>query len=133
MPNEPVDPAQLVGSEVIGRDDKLGTVEAVYSDENTGRPRWAAVKRGMFATENAVVPLAGAEFDGVVLTVPYEKAQLDGAPHRAPGEGLSRADEAELSSYYGVAPGRSGGVEEVAMGIDAVEQDHVDRSDERQG
>lgn len=124
------DPVQLEGAKATGRGGaELGTVEAVYFDESTERPRWAAVKTGILAKENALVPLVDAAFDGVVLTVPYEKAQLDRAPRRRAEGRLSRDEEAELAAHYGLATPENG-AEEVAMGLDAVERDHVDRSDE---
>ena len=130
MAIEMTDPAQLEGAQVTGRGgDELGTVEAVYFDENTQRPRWAAVKTGILAKENTLVPLVDAAFDGVVLTVPLERAQLDQAPRRRAEGPLSRAEEAELATHYGLATPKNG-AEEVAMGLDAVERDHVDRSDE---
>jgi uncharacterized protein (TIGR02271 family) len=103
MTIELTDPGRLEGAKVIGRDgSNLGTVQAVYFDNATDRPEWAAVKSGFFGTEVSLVPLATAEYDGVVLTVPYGKDQLREAPHHDPGRELTPDDEADLFAHYGV-------------------------------
>lgn len=131
MPVQLSDPAQLEGAKVVDPDGgRLGTVQAVYFDAATERPEWAAVKTGWFGGDHSLVPLATAEFDGAELTVPYEKARLEAAPHHSPGHDLSAAEEAELFEHYGIAYHETHGVEEVAMGTDAVDREHVDRSDD---
>src|SRR5215217_4346175 len=44
-------PRRLQKADVIGRDGtKLGTVSAVYYDNNTDHPAWVAVRTGLFGT-----------------------------------------------------------------------------------
>jgi hypothetical protein len=95
----------LEGATVIGGDGrKLGTVEAVYSDNASGSAAWAAVRSGMFGGSVALVPLAAATYSGDELRVPFDKEQLRTAPHHDPGRELSRWDEADLFRHYGMAP-----------------------------
>ncbi len=36
---------------------KIGTIEAIYFDEQTSEPQWMVVKTGMFGTRHRFVPL----------------------------------------------------------------------------
>jgi hypothetical protein len=37
--------------------DKLGTIDAIYLDDETGQPEWATVTSGLFTAKAAFVPL----------------------------------------------------------------------------
>src|SRR5690349_8839766 len=81
-------------------DDKVGTIEEIYLDHESGEPEWALVHTGLFGTRSTFVPLRGAgEHDGT-LSVPYEKAQIKDAPKLDADGELSRAQEDELYRYY---------------------------------
>lgn len=96
-------PAALHESAVTDRGGKkLGKVYSVYYDNETDRPEWAAVKSGLFGTHVSLVPLATAEFDGHELRVPYDKNQMQAAPHHDPDRELSPDDEEELFRHYGM-------------------------------
>jgi uncharacterized protein (TIGR02271 family) len=99
---------QKRGEELHDRDgDKIGTIEEIYLDAQTGEPEWALVNTGMFGTKSSFVPLQQASDDGGTLRVPYEKAQVKGAPQKDPDGELSQSDESELYSYYGLDYGES--------------------------
>ncbi len=101
-----INPDTLTGTTVSGQDgEKLGKVEEIYFDNETGKPEWAGVKTGMFGGHISLVPLAAARQDDNGLQVPYDKAQLKDSPHHDPGTELSQDDEAELFRHYGVAYG----------------------------
>jgi uncharacterized protein (TIGR02271 family) len=100
------DPRELTGANVTGHNgEKLGKVDNVYMDNETGRPEWASVKTGMFGGHVSLVPLATAEYRDGDLRVPYSKQQVQDAPHHDPGKELSVDDERELFSHYGVEYG----------------------------
>jgi uncharacterized protein (TIGR02271 family) len=126
------DPAALHGSAVTDRDGrKLGKVYSVYYDNETDRPEWAAVKSGLFGTHVSLVPLATAEFDGRELQVPYDKDQLQSAPHHDPDRELSPSDEAELFRHYGVPYGGPTAAEgDRSVAGDARADDAMTRSEE---
>jgi uncharacterized protein (TIGR02271 family) len=91
------------GREARGIDgDKLGKVEDIYLDEHTGKPEWLALKTGMFGGNVSFVPLAKANLDADVITVPYDKATVKDAPHADPDGQLSQQEEAELYRHYGL-------------------------------
>ena len=60
------------------------------------------MRRGLFGTRVALVPLRRADYTDEVLRVPFDKVQLRHAPHHDTGRDLSAADEADLYRYYGI-------------------------------
>jgi uncharacterized protein (TIGR02271 family) len=91
----------LIGAQADDRDgDKIGKVNQVYVDENTGRPLWASVHTGLFGTSETLVPLENAQWTGSTLRVEYEKAFVKDAPH-VDAEGAITPDEQDrLYEYY---------------------------------
>jgi uncharacterized protein (TIGR02271 family) len=82
--------------------DKLGTIDAIYLDDETGQPEWATVTSGMFTAKTAFVPLAQAQDTGDSVRVPYDKQQVKDAPAMEADGSLSQDDEAELYRHYGL-------------------------------
>jgi uncharacterized protein (TIGR02271 family) len=82
--------------------DKIGTIEEIYLDAQTGEPEWALVNTGMFGTKSSFVPLRDASSEGDTLRVPYDKAQVKDAPQMDPDGQLSQREEAELYRHYGL-------------------------------
>ena len=106
MPVNVTNPEDLRGVNVTtGAGDKLGKVDEVYLDNETGKPEWAAVKTGLFGSNVSLVPLSAADFDGTSLQVPFDKDQVKGAPNHDPGAEISADDERELFTYYGIPYG----------------------------
>src|SRR5215216_6424224 len=81
--------------------DKLGSIQEIYLDADTGAPEGALVNTGMFGTKSSFVPLRGATDDGS-LRVPYDKSQVKDAPKINPDRELSQTQEAELYRHYGL-------------------------------
>jgi uncharacterized protein (TIGR02271 family) len=82
--------------------DKLGTIDAIYLDDETGQPEWATVTRGLFSAKAAFVPLAQAQAMGDSVQVPYHKQQVTDAPSMEADGSLSQDEEAELYRHYGL-------------------------------
>ena len=102
------DPSTITGAPVRGSGgEKLGKVDAIYYDDATDAPEWAAVKSGLFGKHVSLVPLAQASWDGDALTVPFDKAALEAAPHHDPDAAISATDEDELYRHYGLTGGRT--------------------------
>jgi len=100
-------PSTMTGAPVRGSDgEKLGKIDAIYFDNDTDAPEWAAVKSGLFGGHVSLVPLAQASWDGDTLSVPLDKAALKAAPHHDPDVKISAADEDELYRHYGLTAGR---------------------------
>jgi uncharacterized protein (TIGR02271 family) len=82
--------------------DKLGTIDAIYLDDETGQPEWATVTSGLFSAKTTFVPLAQAQVTGDSVQVPYEKDQVKAAPSTEADGQLSQDEEAELYRHYGL-------------------------------
>jgi len=96
------------GHEALGSDgDKLGKIEDIYLDQQTGKPEWLAVKTGLFGGRVSFVPLAQASLEGDTVTVPYDKATVKDAPHAEADGQLSQQEEAQLYRHYGLEYGES--------------------------
>src|SRR5215203_60118 len=100
--------AQWRGHDVVDRDgDKVGSIEDIYLDQETGQIEWAAVKTGLLGTKLNFVPIQNASFENDVVRVPFEKSQVKDAPSvDADGE-LSQREEADLYRHYGMQYGEA--------------------------
>ena len=94
---------QFRGEQLTDRDgEKIGLIEEVYLDAESGEPEWVLVHTGMFGAKRNFVPLAGAtEVEGQ-LRVPLEKATVKDAPRIEPNGQLTKDEEAALFTHYGV-------------------------------
>src|SRR3954453_20475904 len=102
------DITQLRGQELVDRDgDKVGKIEEIYLDEQTGKPEWLAVKTGLFGSNLSFVPLAQASTEGGTVRVPYEKSQIKDAPNAQADGQLSQEEEPRLYRHYGMEYGEN--------------------------
>ena len=91
------------GQEAVGPDgDKVGKIDHLYLDRQTGEPTFAAIKTGLFGGNDSLVPVEGASSRDGHIHLAFDKAKVKGAPNvEADGE-LSEAEEAKLYEYYGI-------------------------------
>jgi uncharacterized protein (TIGR02271 family) len=90
------------GRTVHGPDgDKIGTVEDVYLDRETGEPEWLTVKTGLFGSRVSFVPLQGAQVSGDDLRIEYDKSLVKDAPNVDADGQLSPEEERALYEHYG--------------------------------
>jgi uncharacterized protein (TIGR02271 family) len=91
------------GRTLVDRDgDRIGTIDAIYLDDQTGQPEWALVNTGLFGTKSTFVPLAQATQTGDEVRVPYDKQLVKDAPRIDPDGHLSEAEERRLWRHYGL-------------------------------
>jgi uncharacterized protein (TIGR02271 family) len=84
--------------------DKIGSIDAIYYDNETGRPEWLAIRTGLFGMNTSFAPISGTTVDGDNLRLPYTKSQVKDAPNVDPYSGsLVPEDEQVLFSHYGFA------------------------------
>jgi len=96
------DVAGWKGEKVVGNDEqKLGTIDEIYLDEETGKPEWLAVKTGMFGTKVTFIPLADATAHDDHVHVPFDKDLVKDAPNAEADGQLSQQEEAALYAHYG--------------------------------
>jgi hypothetical protein len=85
------------GRTMVDRDgDRIGEIDAIYVDDQTGEPEWALVNTGFFGTRSTFVPIAQATTRGDQVQVPYEKQRIKDAPNMDPDGHLSEQEEQEL-------------------------------------
>jgi sporulation protein YlmC with PRC-barrel domain len=93
------------GMKMVDADgDKIGTIEDVFLDRQTGEPAWAAVKTGLFGRKQTLVPIhdAGLTEDNEVR-VRLQKEKVKDAP-RIDAEGeLTPEEERTLWKHYGLS------------------------------
>src|SRR5918993_2295602 len=87
---------------VDGDGDRIGTIDAIYVDDQTGEPEWALVNTGLFGTKSSFVPLAQASASSDQVQVPYEKQLVKDAPRVDTDQHLSEAEEQQLWRHYGL-------------------------------
>jgi uncharacterized protein (TIGR02271 family) len=94
------------GATMVDRDgDRVGTIDAIYVDDQSGQPEWALVNTGLFGTKSTFVPIAQASGSGDQVQVPYEKQLVKDAPNMDPDGHLSEEEEQELWRHYGLEYG----------------------------
>jgi uncharacterized protein (TIGR02271 family) len=95
--------AEWRGSSAVDSDgQKIGTIEEIYMDTETGKPEWLAVKTGMLGMKLSFIPIAEASPSGGDVRVPYDKQQVKDAPNAEPDGELSQQEEASLYRHYGL-------------------------------
>jgi uncharacterized protein (TIGR02271 family) len=91
------------GRTLVDRDGgRIGPIEAIYLDDQTGQPEWALVNTGLFGTKSSFVPLAQATQTGEEVRVPYDKQLVKDAPRVDVDQHLAEAEEQELWRHYGL-------------------------------
>jgi sporulation protein YlmC with PRC-barrel domain len=93
------------GMKMVDADgDKVGTIEDILLDRQTGEPAWAAVKTGLFGLKHTLVPIRDAEVTGdKEVRVPLEKGKVNDAPRIDPDGELSPEEERKLWQHYGLS------------------------------
>jgi uncharacterized protein (TIGR02271 family) len=115
------------GRTMLDRDrSRIGTIDAIYLDDQTGQPEWALVNTGLFGTKSTFVPLAQVTQTGDDVQVPYDKQLVKDAPRIDPDRHLSEAEERQLWRHYGLdydTADRDVSTRRRATGRDAVGRD----------
>ena len=95
--------AEWRGRNAVDSDgEKIGSIDEIYMDAETGKPEWLAVKTGLFGSKVSFVPIAEASDAGGDVRLPYDKQQVKDAPNAEADGELSQEEEASLYSHYGL-------------------------------
>jgi len=97
--------ASMKGRTMMGADGKIGKIDELYADRETGDPTFATVNTGMFGSKTSFVPLQQADLRGDELVVPYSTEQVKDAPQIAEDQDLSPEEEERLYQHYSIAYG----------------------------
>ena len=94
-----------IGSSLVDVDrHRIGTIEEIYFDDETGRPQWLFVKTARFGNRHSFVPLTDAQRVTEGIMTPYERREIERAPKLAADDDLDGSATAELYVHYGLAP-----------------------------
>jgi uncharacterized protein (TIGR02271 family) len=92
-----------IGQDLVDPEhDKIGKIDQVYLDRESGEPTFVAVKTGLFGTKSSLVPIDAAQAHGEHVQVPYDKDQVKDAPNVDADSELSEAEEQQLYEHYGL-------------------------------
>jgi sporulation protein YlmC with PRC-barrel domain len=94
----------IIGRKVVDqRGDDIGTLDALWTDEDTGKVEFLGVKTGWIFGKTHVVPAHGVQIQEDYVRAPYEADFVKDAPSYPPHEELSYAQEGEVYDYYGIS------------------------------
>jgi sporulation protein YlmC with PRC-barrel domain len=102
---KPEDIDTLRGATVVDREGaKVGKIEDVFLDRQTGQPAWAAVKTGLLGHRHSLVPITDASLNANGdVEVPVSKDQVKRAPNIEPGRELTPELERQMWEHYGLS------------------------------
>jgi sporulation protein YlmC with PRC-barrel domain len=96
------------GCQVVDQDgDKVGKLDEIYLDSQTGEPEWAVVNTGLFGRKSSFVPLKDALREEDMIRVPYQAEQIKEAPSVDPDGQISPEEEQQVYAHYGLDYSRS--------------------------
>src|SRR3954452_11578796 len=91
------------GCQVVDQDgDKVGKLDEIYLDRETGKPEWAIVNMGLFGRKSSFVPLKDALREEDMIRVPYQAEQIKEAPSVDPDGEISPEEEQQVYAHYGL-------------------------------
>ena len=94
---------QYRGRKLIGSDgSKIGDIQEIYLDDDTGRPEWVLVNTGLFGSKSHFVPIEAAQPDQDNLRVPFTKDTVKDAPSVDVDQHLTVEEEQQLYRHYGM-------------------------------
>ena len=108
--------------------EKIGAVEEIFYDTESGQPEWVGIGTGFFGTKRVLVPVQSAELTEEGLRVPYPKDLVKDAPDIDSDE-ISVETEQELYAHYQLAGRSSSGSGRTSQG-DPEDREEVTRSEE---
>jgi uncharacterized protein (TIGR02271 family) len=111
--------------------EKIGTVDQVYIDDETKEPKFALVNTGLFGLRSSFVPLDGASMDGDDLRVRFSKDRVKDAPSLDPDGHLEPAQEQELFDYYGHGDSHGTRGEQTTTSRDELRDERTDVTSDR--
>ena len=93
---------ESIGAPVYSSDgEKIGAVDEIFYDNDTGKPEWLGIGKGVFSSKRVLVPLAGASARDGAYYVPYSKDQVESSLDIS-GDEISQETESQLYAHYGL-------------------------------
>ncbi len=109
------DAQQFIGQTAVDVEgSKIGTIDQVYLDEQTGEPVWVTVTTGMLGTRQNFAPIYGSEFEGDQVRLAVSKDLVKDAPSIEDDGHIEESEQDALYRHYaaylgtGLAAGEAG-------------------------
>jgi uncharacterized protein (TIGR02271 family) len=107
----PQDAQQFIGRTAVDIEgSKLGKIDQVYLDDQTGVPRWITVTTGMLGTRQNFAPIYGSEFEGDQVRLAVSKDLVKDAPSIEDDGHIEESEQDALYRHYAayLATGQTG-------------------------
>lgn len=82
--------------------EKLGDVNEIFVDDNTGKPTFVDVKHGLFGMNSSLVPLRGHDFNSDELRLAFSKDRIKDAPDFDSDSALTPEQQNDIFRHYGL-------------------------------
>jgi sporulation protein YlmC with PRC-barrel domain len=92
---------ELIGRTALDSNgEKVGKIEQVYLDNETGQPNWVAIATGVLGRRHNFAPMHNAQVSGDDVVLGVTKQKVGDAPEIAHDGKLSQYEEETLYEYY---------------------------------
>lgn len=82
--------------------EKLGNVNEVFVDDQSGQPTFVEVNHGLFGMSSSLVPLRGHDFSGDDLKLGFSKDRIKDAPDFDSDKPLTPEAQSDIFKHYGL-------------------------------
>ncbi|MDK8524446.1 PRC and DUF2382 domain-containing protein [Corynebacterium sp. MSK150] len=82
--------------------EKLGDVNEVFVDDQSGQPTFVEVNHGLFGMNSSLVPLRGHDFSGDNLKLGFSKDRIKDAPEFDSDKPLTPEAQSDIFKHYGL-------------------------------
>ena len=82
--------------------EKLGDVNEVFVDDQSGQPTFVEVNHGLFGMNSSLVPLRGHDFSGDDLKLGFSKDRIKDAPDFDSDKPLTPETQSDIFKHYGL-------------------------------
>lgn len=82
--------------------EKLGDVNEVFVDDQSGQPTFVEVNHGLFGMNSSLVPLRGHDFSGDDLKLGFSKDRIKDAPDFDSEKPLTPEAQSDIFKHYGL-------------------------------
>ena len=86
--------------------EKLGDVNEVFVDDQSGQPTFVEVNHGLFGMNSSLVPLRGHDFSGDDLKLGFSKDRIKDAPDFDSDKPLTPEAQSDIFKHYGLENAR---------------------------
>lgn len=92
---------ELIGRTAVDSNgDKIGKIEQIYLDNETGQPNWVAIATGLLGRNHNFAPMHNAQASGDDVVLGVTKQKVADSPEIEDDGQLDKYQEETLYEYY---------------------------------